>query len=346
MQGFKRDYLTINVVIVKTIVFLVIMAALYGALSYQTESVLLENDQLIPERNKSIYAIQREPEGTIDILVLGDSLSYSSVSPMSLWNRHGYAAFVCGQPGQDMNESEKMLRIALETQSPKVVILETNAFFQDRLRGRTLNDTMDALLNYYLPLFRGHDVWKSLVMKKEYAEMGYAKYKGYPFRSDAKPYKNGEYMKKTDKTAKLPDKNVEHLQSIMDMCRDCGADLILLGTPSPSNYNYSIHNAIAEYADKQRLTYLDMNLITDEIGIDWNTDTLDKGDHLNLSGAERVTEYLGRYLSENYSLTDHRGDATYDQWTKVAAEYDEKASKKLKEMRGTQPNDRKKDNDH
>lgn len=346
MQDFKSDYSTIIVTIVKTILFFAIMIALYGALSHWTENVLLKNDQLIPVRNKSIYGIQREPEGSIDILVLGDSLSYSSVSPMSLWNRHGYTAFVCGQPGQNMREADQLLRIALGTQSPEVVILETNAIFRDRLKGRTLNDTMEALINYYLPLFRGHDVWKTLVMKKEYAEVGYAKYKGFLFRSDVKPYKNGVYMKETDKKAALPEKNMEHLQNIVDMCRDCGADLILLGTPSPSNYNYPIHNAIAEYADKEELTYIDMNLITDEIGMDWNTDTLDKGDHLNISGAEKVTEYLGRYLSENYSLTDHRGDAAFDQWTKVGAEYDKKALKKLKEMRGTQRNDRKKDNDN
>lgn len=335
MQDFKRKYLTNSGGIVKTILFFVIMIVLYVGLADQTESALIKNDQLIPVRNKGIYAIQREPEGTIDVLVLGDSLSYSSVSPMSLWNRHGYTAVVCGQPGQNMSETKEILEIALRTQSPKVVILETNAIFQDRLRGRTLNDILEALLNYYLPLFRGHDVWKSLVMKKEYAEVGFAKYKGFPFRSDVKPYENGEYMKKTDQVEALPDRNIEHLQSIIDMCRDCGADLILLGTPSPSNCNYSIHNAIAEFADKQKLTYIDMNLMTDEIGIDWKTDTLDKGDHLNLSGAEKVTEYLGRYLSDNYSLTDHRGDAAFDQWTKVAAEFDEKASQKLKEMRGT-----------
>ena len=346
MQDFKNNYLTKRAVVVKTILFFVIMFALYGALSDQTESVLLKNDQLIPVKNKSIYGIQREPEGTIDILALGDSLSYSSVSPMSLWNRHGYTAFVCGQPGQNMRETEELFKIALRTQSPKVVILETNAIFRNRLKEKNLNDTMEALINYYLPLFRGHDVWKSLVMKREYAEVGYAKYKGFPFRSDIKPYEKGAYMKETDKKAELPDENIEHLQNIADMCRDCGAALILLGTPSPKNYNYSIHNAIAEYADKQGLTYIDMNLMTDEIGIDWNTDTLDKGDHLNLSGAKKVTEYLGRYLSENYSLTDHREDAAFEQWTKVAAEYEEKASQKLKEMRGIQTDGGKKDNDH
>lgn len=346
MQDFKSMYRRNNMSIVKTILFFAILILLFVALSAKTERVLVNNDRLIPARNKVIYGIQREPEKTIDVLVLGDSLTYSSISPMYLWSTRGYTTFVCGQPGQDMSETEELFRIALKTQTPKVVILETNALKKDRLKGRNLNDTIETVLNYYLPLFRGHDVWKSLVMNKEYAGIGFVKYKGFAFRSDVKPYVKGMYMKETNKIATLPDKNLEHLQNIMDMCRDCGADLILLGTPSPQNYNYSIHNAIAEYADKQGLTYIDMNLCIEEIGIDWSTDTLDKGDHLNLSGAERVTEYLGRYLADNYCLTDHREDTTYSQWAEVSREYEKKATEKLKEIRGAKENDGKKDNDH
>ena len=40
-----------------------------------------------------------------------------------------------------------------------------------------------------------------------------------------------------------------------------------------------------EYAKDNSLTYIDMNLMLDELGIDWSLDSLDKGDHLNLSGA-------------------------------------------------------------
>ena len=51
-----------------------------------------------------------------------------------------------------------------------------------------------------------------------------------------------------------------------------------------------------------------MNLM--DIGIDWLTDTRDKGNHLNYSGAKKTTAVLGKYLEENYTLPDRREDET------------------------------------
>ena len=61
--------------------------------------------------------------------------------------------------------------------------------------------------------------------------------------------------------------------------------------------------------------------------------TVDRGDHLNLSGAERVTEYLGRFLSDHFRLADHRADAAYDGWEKESREYEKKASEGLSKIR-------------
>ena len=49
-------------------------------------------------------------------------------------------------------------------------------------------------------------------------------------------------------------------------------------------------------------------------GIDWKSDTLDKGDHLNLSGAHKITDYMITYLQEHYVLPDHRGDEKFTSW--------------------------------
>ena len=38
---------------------------------------------------------------------------------------------------------------------------------------------------------------------------------------------------------------------------------------------------------------------------------LDKGDHLNLSGAHKITDYMTTYLQEHYMLPDHRGDEKF-----------------------------------
>ena len=192
---------------------------------------------------------------------------------------------------------------------------------------------IEALLNYHIPVFRGHDVWKTLVMDKDFTEENYPRYKGFAFRCAVKPYKKGPYMNETDRTEEIPDKNLIHMRRIMDMCRERGAELILLAVPSPANYTYERHNAIVEFAGEHGLKYIDLNTCSDEIGINWSTDFLDRGDHLNLSGAERVTEYLGRFLSDHFRLADHRADAAYDGWEKESREYEKKASEGLSKIR-------------
>lgn len=139
-------------------------------------------------------------------------------------------------------------------------------------------------------------------------------------------------MLETEQKEEMPDIVVKYMESIQKLCYKKGAELLLVGTPSPVNCNYRRHNSISAYAESNSLDYLDMNLRLDEIGIDWETDSLDKGDHLNLSGAEKVTKYLGDYLEEHYELPDHRGEEEYKNWEKEAQEYEQKAELHLEQM--------------
>lgn len=58
-----------------------------------------------------------------------------------------------------------------------------------------------------------------------------------------------------------------------------------------------------------------------------------KGDHLNASGAERVSIYLAAYLKENYDLPDHRGEEAYASYTQMEKQYDRIVNEKIKEIR-------------
>ena len=313
------------------VAFFVILLLLFGMISLKIDNSLLSSDSIVPSRDKNMYRVRREPKDSLDVIIVGDSLTYSSVSPLQLWKAHGFTSYVCGQWGQKIIETEDMLKTALRKQKPRVVILETDVLFRAQMDARHLNDGIETGLKYYMPVFRGHDIWKSLVMKKEYK---LENYKGFVLRTDVKPYEKGDYMKKNKKDVKLQDTVLTHMENIINLCEKSGAELVLLGTPSPLNYSYSRSKSVSEYAREKSLVWLDMNYLLKEIGINWKTDSLDEGDHLNFSGAEKVTKYLGKYLSDKYKLPDHRGDSAYASWTKESLVYEEKAAKILNKLRG------------
>lgn len=79
-----------------------------------------------------------------------------------------------------------------------------------------------------------------------------------------------------------------------------------------------------KYANSKNIAYLDLNLNVDELGIDWNFDSRDGGDHLNYYGALKITNYMGNYLYNLNILTNHKGDKKYDSWNKSYEMYEKK----------------------
>lgn len=265
-----------------------------------------------------------EKEDSIDILVLGDSESYCSVSPLQLWKEKGYTAYVCGTAAQRLNYSNTMLHRAFQHQKPKIVILETLAIY----RKMSLNDVGFTEMANYFPVFQYHNLWKTYGFKEYKSGVEYnwtSDYKGYFYSSEVVPARNLEYMIPTKISEKISRVNKSYVQRIKDFCNENGAELILLSAPSSKNWNYELHNGIASLASELNCKYIDLNLMNDVLHIDWRQDTRDEGDHLNYSGAIKVTHYLSDYLSSNANLPDHRSDKNYASWNECLAKLNEKA---------------------
>ena len=88
----------------------------------------------------------------------------------------------------------------------------------------------------------------------------------------------------------------------------------LYSAPNALTWNPAIHNALVALAEELELTYFDMNYMSEEVPIDWSHDTFDGGDHVNYYGAQKVTAYLGKYLSEMNLFEDKRGDKRFETW--------------------------------
>lgn len=258
--------------------------------------------------------INRERENSLDVIFMGDSESYSAFNPLQMYDENGYTSYVCGTSLQKLCDTYVLLENVFERQSPKVIVLETNCLFRP---ANPYGDTDDKAMNAFskvIPLMRYHDRWKSLIQVETVYKSDDSSLKGFKYRSDVKPYTGGPWMKKTDVYEPIKECNVDYFNKIKDLVKNNGASLILVSVPSPENWDYGKHNAVQALADRTGVDFIDLNLKCDSLGIDWSKDTKDQGNHLNYSGAVKVSGFLGEYLSREMKLPDHRGDENYRQW--------------------------------
>ena len=300
-------------------IFIFVVICSTVMLSDRVERIYIGRIAGLPGRYNSYVGIQKERANSIDALVLGDSESMTSISPMELWKNSGITSYVCGQSGQRISEAYYMLKHALENQSPKIVLLETNMLFRYKNVPDSLRSSISDTAMYYLPAIQYHNIWKKIVNKE--TPEGWQSYKGFAIRSGVVAYSKGCYMKKTKKEEEISAINCWYLDKIRKLCDEKGINLLLYTSASPLNHNYKKYNAILKYADRYGIPYLDFNQKVKELGIDWKSDTLDKGDHLNLSGSHKVTDYMTKYLQEHYMLSDHRGDEKFKDWDTMAEQY-------------------------
>lgn len=263
--------------------------------------------------NLEANGILGEKTDSIDVLIVGDSESYSSISPMQIWNEYGFTSYVCGTPLQKLPLTLQFIEQGFKHHSPKVVILETDAIFREY----RFSDYISSRAESFFPIFKFHNRWKTIKWHDLFSHTAYTwtdTYKGFRYSTSIQEADTSNYMQYTDRVQNISSQNLKCLEQIQRICEDNNAQLLLVSTPSTVNWNYAKHNGVQDYAENNGLMYIDMNLMHEEIPIDWKKDTRDKGDHLNYYGAVKVSDYLGKYLQTQYELEDHRNNSEYLHW--------------------------------
>lgn len=283
---------------------------------------------LVPKWNHVSYgveypnaeAIRAESENTIDLLFVGNSESFYAFNPMYLWKEYGITSYVCGTGGQHLYTSEEYIQLAFRTQKPKYVVLETDAFY----RVFDAAEDLDNQLERIFPILRYHHRWRYLTEEDWTQSPDYSArnpLKGlFEISTGAHGADTEGYMAPTQEIFPFGTPQARKVRQIYRLCKRNHAELIFISTPSTVNWSTERHNAVAALAEELGLTYLDLNLMPQEVPIDWNTDTWDRGDHMNFYGSEKVSAFCGRYFSEK-GLPDHRGDPAYAQWDTDYEEY-------------------------
>jgi len=309
-----------------------------------------------------IQGFYTEAENSLDVVFVGDSSVYKGISPLKIWEDYGMASYNYASPTQRMWDSYYCIKEIIKYQKPKVIVLNVDQAFAENPMSKFykshLYDNMPMSENkiaaitdpvqrnskkesvsFLLPIFRFHSRWSELEdddFTNAHTKLHYP-LKGYQIVRSIKPYKNKkDYMKKENKKNILGKNATFYLKKMKELCDENGVELLWIEAPAPKTWNKTKHQEMAKLAARYQVTFLDLNFNLEEIGIDWDTDTQDEGVHMNISGAEKISSYLGNYLKEHYEIQDHRGKSEYKQWKEDLEYYNQQKaefmqSKKEKE---------------
>ena len=156
------------------------------------------------------YGFEAEPADSIDVFLLGDSESRSSISPMELFHNEGFTSYCCGINLNTLCEVSDMLHLVLKYHHPKLMILECNAIFTEF----TWKDAFETAAAHYFSVVHWHNRWKTLTKEDFTSIPHYDKVevrKGYyhsSFADPAPPYMVDRYMAASDEIVKIIKKRI------------------------------------------------------------------------------------------------------------------------------------------
>ena len=267
-------------------------------------------------------AFYSETEDTIDLFMLGNSSAYRGFSPMELWDSTGITSFVAGEPNETMSGANDMLDEVLSKQKPKVIFLETDMIFSGK---ESVSTSLMGIAKSMFPVLKYHNRWKKLSFQ-EIFEQNRATYhnyrKGQALSNNIGSYTRGEWMLQDGSSEEISTAVEADFEAFMDTCSENNIQVVLVDIPCALSWSMARHNAIEQLAEDHNLVFLDLNLDRASYGFDPAADFMDdKGEHLNCSGARKVTAYLAQWLTKNTSLKDHREEADYASWNDDYQQY-------------------------
>ncbi len=303
--------------------FVLIFAILFVTATEVLKDKRVELEYDVTSKVKGFY---QEPKNSLDFVFVGSSQLYADIAPNVLFEEFGITSYDFCANEQPLWISYYYIKEALKHQNPKAIILDVftvygNTYEDEGVNHINLDDlpwSMNKVLAirdavpkdergaFYFELVKYHDTWNTLDEKKIMNSF-YQKrnvYKGYsPFvvPHNYADMPSEEVMLQTQKEA-LPEKAREWLGNIVELTKAEGVDLILIKTPNGNAERQKLYLSVAEFADENDIPFINMNVVFDGEA------------HINILQAEKVTKYMGEYLSQNYEIEDKRENPAFAQW--------------------------------
>ena len=286
------------------------------------------------------YSAFFEETQPIDVFFLGTSHVMDAVYPMELWRDHGVTSYNLGNPSETPEATYWTLRLALETQKPKLVLMDV--CYIDRAQAELGNYALSyvfldevplSLLKleaiwsmfpegeraaYVWPLYYSHGRWEEMILGGADTTACTPAMRGAELRigrAEPSPFVRTTQVDPQDTPGK------QAVRRIIELCQQEGIKIALMAIPYPADEaKQRMMNSAQQIADAYDVPFY--NLFDVEGLVDFETDCYDAMSHLNPDGAFKVSAWLGERISRDFALPDHRGEAAYAHWNEALAEYE------------------------
>lgn len=282
-----------------------------------------------------------------NVVFIGDCELYENISPVYLWENFGINSYIRGSAQQLIWQSYYLAEETVEREHPDVIVFnvlsmkyntpQNEAYNRMTLDGMKWSSSKvdsikasmteeESMIEYMFPLLRYHSRWSDLNVDdfKYLFHRDKVTFNGYYMRVDEKPADDNIPKGRPILDYQFGDNAYQYLDKLTKLCKDNDIELILVKAPSLFPYWYpQWDKQMEDYAAANDLTYINFLDYQDSIGLDWDKDTYDGGLHLNLSGAEKLSEYFGQILSNDFNVPDRRGEEDLEKyWDGVIGRYD------------------------
>ena len=273
----------------------------------------------------AIDAFHSADDNSLDVIVYGSSHSWRGVNTKELYDDYGLRAYNYSCMWQRFNTTELFLNDSFRTQNPRLVIIDVGnlsevlkdtemvgeVYYTRKIKDseakrkylrECFGDNIGRYVTYYLPFSMYHSGWTDISEDSfsmvNLSPDNFIASRGYLGFDNCEPVNvvdGSDYWEDV-----LPDESEKILNNMVELCKSKGAEVLLITVPYYSN-EFIYRDALHEFADNTGCTYLDFFELSGAIDLDGNTD-FSEWDHLNNSGAHKITKYLGDYIKDNYDL--------------------------------------------
>lgn len=275
-----------------------------------------------------IETLHSLPENSVEVMVYGSSRAFRGMNPMEMYENYGIGCYNYAWHWQKINTIKLFLEDSLMVQAPKVILIDTshvnevlhdcdmnaeiyysryikNKEAKNKYLEQCFGSDVRRYLGYYFPLYAFHENWKDM---KERSFQPVSRTMGRLIRTMGFSPSDTIIQVEIPKFEDIGQEELSRdaIKELDDIVRICGEkDIEIIFYTPPWEHEYPFCDAMTRYASENDCVYFDFFKDFDKVGLDEATDFSDNG-HLNTSGANKLSNYIGKFIVDNYDVTDMR----------------------------------------